>query len=116
MQSRLEAQKTSPAAYSAMQTVLHVMGGLLVVGFVANLLVRPVAQKYRVRKENERCWHLNRRRESSPSSSARAGEMAENAKKSSIAAILFAWLLVGFRSGGACTTRSSNSMKLFQAQ
>ena len=31
---------------SAYQGVLHVMAGLLVVGFVANLLVRPVAQKY----------------------------------------------------------------------
>jgi MFS family permease len=31
---------------SAYQSVLHVMAGLLVVGFVANLLVRPVAQKY----------------------------------------------------------------------
>jgi hypothetical protein len=31
---------------SAYQTVLHVMAGLLVVGFVANLLVRPVAEKY----------------------------------------------------------------------
>ena len=30
----------------AYQTVLHVMAALLVVGFVANLLVRPVAQKY----------------------------------------------------------------------
>ncbi len=31
---------------SAYQTVLHVMAGLLVVGFVANLLVRPVERKY----------------------------------------------------------------------
>jgi MFS family permease len=31
---------------SAYQSVLHVMAGLLVVGFVANLLVRPVAQKH----------------------------------------------------------------------
>jgi MFS family permease len=31
---------------SAYQSVLHLMTGLLVVGFVANLLVRPVAQKY----------------------------------------------------------------------
>jgi hypothetical protein len=31
---------------SAYQTVLHVMSALLVVGFVANLLVRPVAEKY----------------------------------------------------------------------
>jgi MFS family permease len=31
---------------SAYQTVLHVMSGLLVVGFVANLLVRPVAERY----------------------------------------------------------------------
>jgi MFS family permease len=31
---------------SAYQTVLHVMAGFLIVGFVANLMVRPVAQKY----------------------------------------------------------------------
>jgi MFS family permease len=31
---------------SAYQTVLEVMAALLVVGFIANLLVRPVAQKY----------------------------------------------------------------------
>jgi MFS family permease len=38
---------------SAYQTVLHVMAGLLVVGFVANLLVRPVAEKY---------WMMDRKR------------------------------------------------------
>ena len=32
---------------SAYQGVLHVMAGLLVVGFVANLFVRPVAEKHR---------------------------------------------------------------------
>jgi len=31
---------------SAYQTVLHIMAGLLFIGFVANLLVRPVAEKY----------------------------------------------------------------------
>src|SRR5579863_1785907 len=31
---------------SAYQSVLHVMAGLLVVGFVANLMVRPVEEKY----------------------------------------------------------------------
>jgi MFS family permease len=31
---------------SAYQTVLQIMAGLLVVGFIANLLVRPVADKY----------------------------------------------------------------------
>jgi MFS family permease len=31
---------------NAYQTVLHVMSGLLVVGFIANLLVRPVDEKY----------------------------------------------------------------------
>src|SRR6202046_3687858 len=31
---------------SAYQSVLHVMAGLLVVGLIANLMVRPVAQKY----------------------------------------------------------------------
>jgi MFS family permease len=31
---------------SAYQTVLHLMAGFLAVGFVANLMVRPVAQKY----------------------------------------------------------------------
>ena len=30
----------------AYQTVLHVMAGILVIGFVSNLLVRPVAQQY----------------------------------------------------------------------
>jgi MFS family permease len=30
----------------AYQSVLHIMAGLLIVGFVANLLVRPVAEKY----------------------------------------------------------------------
>jgi MFS family permease len=37
---------------SAYQTVLHVMAGLLVVGFVANLLVRPVSQKYWMTEKN----------------------------------------------------------------
>jgi MFS family permease len=31
---------------SAYQTVLHIMAGLLLIGFVANLLVRPVSEKY----------------------------------------------------------------------
>lgn len=31
---------------SAYQSVLHFMAGLLVIGFVANLMVRPVASKY----------------------------------------------------------------------
>ena len=31
---------------SAYQTVLHLMAGFLIVGFIANLMVRPVAQKY----------------------------------------------------------------------
>jgi hypothetical protein len=31
---------------SAYQTVLHVMAGLLVIGFMANFLVRSVDQKY----------------------------------------------------------------------
>jgi hypothetical protein len=31
---------------SAYQSVLHFMAGLLVVGCIANLLVRPVASKY----------------------------------------------------------------------
>jgi MFS family permease len=31
---------------SAYQTVLQIMAGLLVIGFIANLLVRPVADKY----------------------------------------------------------------------
>jgi MFS family permease len=38
----------------AYQTVLHVMAALLVVGFVANLLVRPVAQKYWLPRRTER--------------------------------------------------------------
>ena len=40
---QLEHGVDSAGAY---QTVLHVMAGILVVGFVANLLVRPVAKKY----------------------------------------------------------------------
>jgi hypothetical protein len=31
---------------SAYQSVMHIMAGLLVVGFVANWLVRPVAEKH----------------------------------------------------------------------
>jgi hypothetical protein len=31
---------------SAYQTVLHIMAALLVVGFIANFLVRPVDEKY----------------------------------------------------------------------
>ncbi|HME12082.1 MAG TPA: OFA family MFS transporter [Candidatus Acidoferrum sp.] len=38
------AQGVSKA--SAYQSVLHIMAGLLLVGFVANMLVRPVAEKY----------------------------------------------------------------------
>ena len=34
-------ERTKPSAY---QNVLQVMAGLLVVGFIANLLVRPVAK------------------------------------------------------------------------
>ena len=40
---QLEHGVDSAGAY---QTVLHVMAGILVVGFVANLLVQPVAKKY----------------------------------------------------------------------
>jgi MFS family permease len=36
----------------AYQTVLHVMAGLLVVGFIANLLVRPVDEKYWLQKKS----------------------------------------------------------------
>jgi hypothetical protein len=34
---------------AAYQSVLHFMAGLLVIGFVANLMVRPVAEKYWIR-------------------------------------------------------------------
>jgi MFS family permease len=37
----------------AYQTVLVVMSGLLIVGFTANLLVRPVEQKYWLRSVSE---------------------------------------------------------------
>ena len=37
---------------SAYQTVLHVMAGLLVIGFVANLMVKPVAERYWVSEKN----------------------------------------------------------------
>jgi hypothetical protein len=33
--------------------ILHIMAGLLVVGFIANLLVRPVAAKYWVKTASE---------------------------------------------------------------
>jgi MFS family permease len=36
----------------AYQTVLHVMAGLLVVGFIANFLVRPVDEKYWLQKKS----------------------------------------------------------------
>ena len=52
---------------SAYQTVLHVMAGLLVLGFVANLLVRPVAQKYWL-PEGEKTMQASR-----PKSAARVG-------------------------------------------
>jgi MFS family permease len=37
---------------SAYQTVLHVMAGLLAVGFVANLMVKPVAERYWMSEKN----------------------------------------------------------------
>jgi hypothetical protein len=40
--------------------------------------------------------------------------MAENAKKSSAAAILFAWLLVGVPLGWGVYNTLLNSMRLFQ--
>jgi len=36
---------------SAYQLVLHIMVGLLVVGFLSNLFVRPVPEKYWVKGE-----------------------------------------------------------------
>ena len=36
----------------AYPTILHIMTGLLVVGFVANLLVRPVAEKHWMKEQN----------------------------------------------------------------
>jgi hypothetical protein len=42
-------------------------------------------------------------------------EMTENVKKSSAAAILFAWLLVGVPLGWGVYNTLLNSMKLFQA-
>jgi ABC-type nickel/cobalt efflux system permease component RcnA len=36
----------------AYQTVLQVMAALLIVGFAANMLVRPVAEKYWLPEEN----------------------------------------------------------------
>jgi hypothetical protein len=35
----------------AYPVILHIMAGLLVVGFLANLVVRPVAEKYWVKSE-----------------------------------------------------------------
>jgi hypothetical protein len=37
---------------SAYQTVLHIMSALLVIGFIANLLVRPAAEKYWMAEES----------------------------------------------------------------
>ncbi len=44
------ATATHQPLRSAYPLVLHVMAGLLVLGFVANLLVRPVAEKYWMRE------------------------------------------------------------------
>jgi MFS family permease len=40
------------AKQDAYPTILHIMTGLLVVGFVANLLVRPVAEKHWMKERN----------------------------------------------------------------
>jgi MFS family permease len=40
------------AKQDAYPTILHIMTGLLVVGFVANLLVRPVAEKHWMAEQN----------------------------------------------------------------
>lgn len=42
------------AKASAYQTVLHFMAALLAIGFVANLMVRPVAEKYWMSVRTER--------------------------------------------------------------
>jgi len=40
------------AKQDAYPLILHIMSGLLVIGFLANLMVRPVAEKYWLRDEN----------------------------------------------------------------
>jgi MFS family permease len=45
-ENQLQHGVAKDAAY---QSVLHFMAGLLVIGFVANLMVRPVAEKYWIR-------------------------------------------------------------------
>ncbi len=44
------AEQHLPAA-QAYPVTLHIMAGLMVVGFIANLLVRPVADKYWIKEE-----------------------------------------------------------------
>jgi len=40
------------AKQDAYPTILHIMSGLLIVGFVANLLVKPVAEKHWMKEQN----------------------------------------------------------------
>jgi hypothetical protein len=105
---RIEKLKIRKAG--AYQTVLHVMAGLLVVGFLANLSVRPVAQKY---------WlpERNLKEPGQPCSCTRENlKMAENTKQSSKAMILLAWLLVGVPVAWGVYNTLLNSMNLFQAK
>ncbi len=44
--------KNGLAKQDAYPTILHIMTGLLVVGFVANLMVSPVAEKYWMKEQN----------------------------------------------------------------
>jgi MFS family permease len=59
---------------SAYQTVMHMMAGLLVIGFIANLLVQPVAQKYWMaeRTETPRAPSWNQAKQMSPALAQRS--------------------------------------------
>ena len=92
----------------AYQTVLHVMAGLLVVGFVANLMVRPVAQKYWLSEgERRRTSIKSEKRGAGQSSSSRKGALKWQKTQRSLRQLrsLLPGSWLEFRSGGACTTR-----------
>ena len=60
---------------SAYQLVLHIMVGLLIIGFLCNLLVRPVAEKYWARSETPAIGggHWNERGKEKLSADDRSG-------------------------------------------
>ena len=101
---------------SAYQTVLQVMAGLLVVGFSANLMVGPVAQKYWMPEGNAKGQAANSTsRQPAAQQREAVPKVVENTKRSSAAMILLAWLLVGVPLGWGVYNTLLSSMKLFQA-